>query len=688
MKISGILSFSVIVFIFTGSLSQAEVQPITAIKQWNVNTDLSEAVVDQRDELMSKADEQIRSGLLEFAEKYPQISKVRDFQRTISGQSEKGRISIWPRQTHLGKGATTDQPVPEKEQFSVLVMLQEPPNKSAMGMGPIYPNLGLVGQIHAMAGDPELEVALKKLVDDALKPLTEFNDSFDVSLPSHTKDKRDFSKASLNNLPENALIVRVLDQNIYLKDINPSETQVEKFASDKTPEQLEEWKRQHWRSNLSHYFWVLFEQYAQEKDITVTETDIEQYNQSMLRGIQRQVVNLEKKADSLQKELQAENLDEQKRSELTERLELYTSFANQLNQSQEMFKKPNTPAGTMIRLWKIYNRLYEQYGGRVIFQQAGPEPLDAFRKFLEDQQRQGNFEFFNQEAESLFWEYYRNEKMHTFYSDETEAKAMMQTPWWLRKPEEPLEGDDADLWGEAADGLCMKIRPKKLVFNTEETVTVIVDLLNIGENVFDCSSWEQFFEIEVDGRWYRWGGPEVFDILAFPLNPKKVNYEFAEIAMTEQWESKETAKPLKLDVGHYSLRLRYKPMYVKMDKSDLKPVQAAIAVTSNLVKFKIIPFEQPLSIVLEGQTEITRKVGKWLAKNPRAVKSILGQAYRVRMPSLKPRPDNKITAFPHDPDDNFKIKIMDPSGKRMAPELEEKLTELIQKHIPEEFQKP
>ncbi|MHC5181604.1 MAG: hypothetical protein ACYSOW_07030, partial [Planctomycetota bacterium] len=31
-----------------------------------------------------------------------------------------------------------------------------------------------------MAGDPELEIGLKKLVDDALKPLAEFNDSFNA----------------------------------------------------------------------------------------------------------------------------------------------------------------------------------------------------------------------------------------------------------------------------------------------------------------------------------------------------------------------------------------------------------------------------------------------------------------------------------------------------------------------------
>lgn len=508
---------------------------------------------------------------------------------------------------------------------------------------------------------------------------------------------------SLNDLPEDALIARVLDQKIYLKDINPSQAQVEKYANDKTPEQLEQWQRQHRTSNLSNYFRPLFERYAQQKHINVTEADIEQFNQSMLRNISRQVDSLQKKANSIQKELQAENLDDKKRTEMTERLDLYTNYAKRLDNSQKTFKKLSDPAGTMIMQWKICNRLYEQYGGRVIFQQAGPEPLDAYRKFFEDEQSKGSFEFYNKEAEDLFWEYYRNEKMHTFYSDAAEAKAVMETPWWLREPEESLYEHDADLWGEAADGLCMKIRTKKLVFNTEETVAVIVDLLNIGEKIFNCSSWQQFFEIEVDGQWYQWSGPEAADILSWVLGSKIVSYEFAYIMLTEQWESKETAMPLKLDVGQHSLRFRYTPMYVQ-DKNDNpeeaararlyknhKPAEATLAVTSNLVKFKIIPFEQPLSIMLEGEREIVSEIMQWLARNPKIVRPALGQKYKVKSISSKKRINQKITMSQPDPEIDFKVGIIDPSGTKQPPEiweLDRKLAELIQKHMPEQFQKP
>ncbi len=221
---------------------------------------------------------------------------------------------------------------------------------------------------------------------------------------------------------------------------------------------------------------------------------------------------------------------------------------------------------------------------------------------------------------------------------------------------------------------------KKLTFNTQETAIVLVDLLNIGDKIFMCSSYEQFFEVEVDGQWYRWCGPEAFDILSFPLSPKKVNYEFAQITLMEQWESKETAMPLKLDVGQHSLRLRYKPMYVKTNRND-KPVKTAIEVTSNLVKFKIVPLEEPLSIVLEGQRETIDRVGQWLARNPKIVRPVLGQSYRARMRPLNLQNNKTMTDVANNTDMSFTIKILDSSGNRMSPELEEKLVELIRKQL-------
>ena len=47
----------------------------------------------------------------------------------------------------------------------------------------------------------------------------------------------------------------------------------------------------------------------------------------------------------------------------------------------------------MIRQWKINKALYKTYGGRIIYQQLGPEPLDAYRQYFEERNIDANVEF-------------------------------------------------------------------------------------------------------------------------------------------------------------------------------------------------------------------------------------------------------------------------------------------------------
>jgi hypothetical protein len=88
-------------------------------------------------------------------------------------------------------------------------------------------------------------------------------------------------------------------------------------------------------------------------------------------------------------------------------------------------------AGAFIKQWKINKALWEQYGGRIIFQQGGPEPLDAYRRFLEESQANGDFRIENAALEPGFWRYYRDESIHSFYPPgSAEEQAALATPPW------------------------------------------------------------------------------------------------------------------------------------------------------------------------------------------------------------------------------------------------------------------
>jgi hypothetical protein len=50
-------------------------------------------------------------------------------------------------------------------------------------------------------------------------------------------------------------------------------------------------------------------------------------------------------------------------------------------------------AGAFIQQWELNAALYRQYGGRIVFEQGGPEPLEAWRLFLEERQRRSELAF-------------------------------------------------------------------------------------------------------------------------------------------------------------------------------------------------------------------------------------------------------------------------------------------------------
>ena len=84
---------------------------------------------------------------------------------------------------------------------------------------------------------------------------------------------------------------------------------------------------------------------------------------------------------------------------------------------------------SMIRQWKLNREIYRQYGGRVIYQQLGPEPLDALRQYFEERQAAGDFTFHEKAFEAEFWRYFRDDSMHEFLKPGTEAAAFRATPW-------------------------------------------------------------------------------------------------------------------------------------------------------------------------------------------------------------------------------------------------------------------
>jgi len=147
----------------------------------------------------------------------------------------------------------------------------------------------------------------------------------------------------------------------------------------------------------------LFEQYAADKGIKTEPAEIDAYLDTMRQW---------KAAEGLSAE-----------DELTPA------------EAAEVESLEKTMAANLIRQWKINKSLYGQYGGRIIYQQLGPEPLDAFRLFLEQRKRDGAFAIHDAVLAQEFWNYFKDDSRHDFMQPgSADAMNAFTSPPWERKP--------------------------------------------------------------------------------------------------------------------------------------------------------------------------------------------------------------------------------------------------------------
>lgn len=143
----------------------------------------------------------------------------------------------------------------------------------------------------------------------------------------------------------------------------------------------------------------LFDRYAEQQGIAVTDAEVDAYVESMRAGMAAAGLAAD--------------------SELTP------------GEAAEVDAMRRATGRALIRQWKINQALHRKYGGRIVYQQLGPEPLDAYRRFLEGAQAAGVFTIHDPAVAEAFWRYFTDESMHDFMEpgSEDESTAFTEPPW-------------------------------------------------------------------------------------------------------------------------------------------------------------------------------------------------------------------------------------------------------------------
>ena len=181
---------------------------------------------------------------------------------------------------------------------------------------------------------------------------------------------------------------------------------------------------------------ILLQHYVDEQGLQATDKEIAQ----LLKRKQEVMEKDRKEMDARRSELETALASKTPAGEERKQLEAELKAINQMQQAmKEADSRAGTPesdaaetrvASAFIEQWKVNQAMYRKYGGRVIFQQSGAEPLDAYHEFFKAAQKSGEFRVLNKEFEQALWSYYKTDNIHKFIPESKREQAI-NTPWWM-----------------------------------------------------------------------------------------------------------------------------------------------------------------------------------------------------------------------------------------------------------------
>jgi hypothetical protein len=167
------------------------------------------------------------------------------------------------------------------------------------------------------------------------------------------------------------------------------------------------------------------EEFCRERDCIPTDRELADFRNATVRMNQQSIREMESNLRQVEEQLAEEPSGSAKRASLEQTRNLYARTLETLRVTPA-FSDRRIEEG-FVGNWKFFRELHRAYGGRVIFQQAGPEPLDAMRRVLEQHEKLGTFVIFDPGLRAGFWAYYTS----MGHNNMPDGPAFLEKPWWL-----------------------------------------------------------------------------------------------------------------------------------------------------------------------------------------------------------------------------------------------------------------
>lgn len=237
-------------------------------------------------------------------------------------------------------------------------------------------------------------------------------------------------------------VAEVLGRAVYREELTPPDATEQKIKMG--AEAYATWLARAQEEKLRTIVWTaVFGDYTARRKIEPTAAEIDSQIRQQQKFMKEDRVRREKDREGLIKELATPGITEARRKQAQQYLDTLNSLREH---DARMDKEQSDPerarmwrdsqlrvSAVWVKQWKVNQALYREFGGRIIFQQAGWEPIDAYRKLLEQYEARKAFVVHDPALRVAVYSYFK----HKFvYADEEKARFYFEKPYWERTPEE------------------------------------------------------------------------------------------------------------------------------------------------------------------------------------------------------------------------------------------------------------
>jgi hypothetical protein len=250
---------------------------------------------------------------------------------------------------------------------------------------------------------------------------------------------------SASETDNTTIVARVYGAPINLDDIQPSKEIRDRRRKELPEEKYLSFEKDFKRRQLMlKIILPLQDAFMKQLNNEPSEKEIQSHIHFLERADHDRMNDFQEQRKNILAELDSMDLSDKKRKSLTEHLNTLDSLIAQEQRKQDIARSiPNYDeiarqsrrkvSEHSVRNWKYNQTLFRVYGGRIIFQQAGLEPIDAYAAIMKHWRNTKAFEILDPAYADIFDEYDRYLEMPHTYLKDKDSSEYFDKPWWENK---------------------------------------------------------------------------------------------------------------------------------------------------------------------------------------------------------------------------------------------------------------